>query len=640
MTITTRAWLVYQPPQQSLLSEILDCARAHQATLEPVSLEAFLADPGSLLDKTRHLVALLEADDLGALLQVAHERGATVGLLPLDGRSKICRIFRIPETLKDAMPLALESDAGVKLDLLLCNGEAAVWMVTLGEVPFIEMRRPVYQQPNFLQRAKTVIANVPELFRLRPRAVSMTLGADSEIRTALVGAIFIENATESLAAHLVDETISALDGKLSAIFVAPSSVVDYLGFLAAAFVSKARPANRLPSAVSYVRMAEITLEAASEMDYYLDGRRRSSRSLSLRVLPKAVVVNVGSSYLETQKASEDDKDIIKIQALPHGAERLEQIKSRLPLFSAAQEEDFKDLFVVLRDYARPSVSFGLLMVLSALLATLGLFLNNAPVVIGAMLLAPLMGPVVSIAMGILRNDRSLLRGALGVFATGTGLTLLVAALTTLALPYEQATDEIRARLQPNLLDLGVAIVSGIAAAYAHAKENVHQSLPGVAIAVALVPPACVMGIGLGWGAWEVFRGAGLLFLANLSGIALAGALSFLCLGFSPVLRVTRGFGFSVLLAGLISVPLYHSFMHTAVYDRIAHTLGGRTYALRGKSITLSDVSVQQMEDKIAVSAQLHSREPVAAEDIAVLRDVIEVQLEQPVLLDVSLRLTQ
>jgi uncharacterized membrane protein len=74
---------------------------------------------------------------------------------------------------------------------------------------------------------------------------------------------------------------------------------------------------------------------------------------------------------------------------------------------------------------------------------------------------------------------------------------------------------ILSRLQPNLLDLGVAIVSGIAAAYAHARESIQKSLPGVAVAVALVPPACVMGVGIGWLDWSIISGAGLLFLTNL-----------------------------------------------------------------------------------------------------------------------------
>ena len=216
----------------------------------------------------------------------------------------------------------------------------------------------------------------------------------------------------------------------------------------------------------------------------------------------------------------------------------------------------------------------------------------------------------------------------------------MAAFTALLLPYEQATDEIRARLQPNLLDLGVAIVSGIAAAYAHARENIQKSLPGIAIAVALVPPACVMGIGLGWMNWAVISGAGLLFLTNLIGITLAGIFTFLCLGFAPAFKVNRGLGFSVLLTVLISIPLYQTFMNTVVYQRIEKTVSTQTYQVNNKLLELSDVWASPMGDKIKILGQLHSSEPVDAADIAVLKDIIGSQLDKSVVLDVSLRLVQ
>jgi uncharacterized hydrophobic protein (TIGR00271 family) len=376
------------------------------------------------------------------------------------------------------------------------------------------------------------------------------------------------------------------------------------------------------------------------MKYFIDGRARRSAHIVLRVIPEAVTVNVGPGYQEAHQPGDDGKDVMRIAALPRGEDYLDRLSKRLPLFSAAREEDFEDVFVALRDYAHPSASFALLVALSTILATLGLFLNNAPVVIGAMLIAPLMGPVVSIAMGMLRNDRKLLRGALRVVLLGTALTVLIAALTTLLLPYEQVTEEIQARLQPNLLDLGVAVVSGLAAAYAHARESVQRSLPGVAIAVALVPPACVMGIGVGWYEWDVISGAGLLFLANLAGITLAGAFAFLCLGFATILKVNRSVGFFLLLTALVSVPLYHSFTNTVVYQRMAKTVSTRTYQVHGKSLELSAVSVRPTVGEIKVVAEVRSRATMETEDIAVLRDLIAEQLGQPVLLEASLYVVQ
>lgn len=635
MATINSGWLVYQPAQQHLLPHAQDCARYLGATLEPLDLASFIANAPAYLAKTRHVVTLLESIDLGPLLKCVHEHGAIVGLLPVHAKSKVCRLFGIAPAMEDAMPLALQSEDGVSLDLLLCNDEVVTWMVTLGDVPFIELRQFADQEGLLWQHVKAFPAGIRALFRLQPKTMTVTTAKDTEIKTAIIGVMVIQNDIESLMPHFANESTSILDGKLSAVLVAPSSIMDYLSFLMTAL----SPMPRLPRAISYIKTASMTLESAVEADYYLDGQRRSARQLAFRILPKAVTVNLGQDFVARQPTAEEN-DVKKVKTLPQGEERLRRLKQSLPLFSTAQDEDFKETFVMLRDNARLSVPFTLLMTLSAMLATFGLFLNSAPVVIGAMVLAPMMSPLVSLAMAILRNEGKLLKASLLTFVIGAGLTLLVAALTAMLLPYEQATAEISARLQPNLLDLGVAIVSGIAAAYAHARENVQKSLPGIAIAVALVPPACVMGIGLGWLDWAVISGAGLLFLTNLIGITLAGMFTFLCLGFAPAFKVNRGLGFSLLLIVLVSIPLYQAFMNTVVYQRIEKTISTQTYQVNGKRVELSNVSALPEGDKIKILAQLHSSEPILAEDFVALRDIIGDQLDKPVILDVSLRLVQ
>lgn len=636
MTTIKKAWLVHQPEQKHLIAHAQDCADHLDATLEAVELSGFIANASDYLQKKRHVVTLLESADLGALLKCTHEHGAIVGLLPVHANSKVCRLFGIASTMEDAMPLALEEESGISLDLLLCNDEVVTWLVILGDVPFIELRQIADQEGLFWQHVKAVPDSIRALFSLQPKSITVITPKDNKNQTAIIGAMVIENDIESLTSHFANQKTSPQDGSLSAVLVAPSSIMDYLSFFATAL----SPRPRVSKAIGYIKTKQMTLESPVEMDYQIDGQHRRARQLAFRILPKAVTVNVGGRFSAARQPTKDDKDIMKIQTLPQGEERLRRLKQSLPLFSTAQEDDFKDIFAMLRDYARLSVPFTLLMALSAMLATLGLFLNSAPVVIGAMVLAPLMAPLVSLSMAILRNDGKLLKGALIVLATGTGLTLLVAALAAILLPYEQATDEIRARLQPNLLDLGVAIVSGIAAAYAHARENVQKSLAGVAIAVALVPPACAMGVGLGWFDWAVFSGAGLLFITNLIGITLAAMFSFLFLGFAPTFKVNRGLGFSLVLMVLVSIPLYQAFKNTVVYQRMEKNISSQTYQVNGKTVELSGVSALPVGDKIKIMGELHSSETILAGDVAALRDIIGNQLDESVLLDVSLRLAQ
>ena len=183
--------------------------------------------------------------------------------------------------------------------------------------------------------------------------------------------------------------------------------------------------------------------------------------------------------------------------------------------------------------ARPRVDFFVMMALSSAIAALGLLLDSPAVIIGAMLVAPLMSAIVGVGLGVVLGGAGLVRKALWTAFQGTVLAIAVGALIGLLRADAVPTHEIMSRIRPGLLDLGVALVSGAAGAYALCRRDVSASLAGVAIAAALVPPLAVVGIGLSMGRWEVTLGALLLFLANFVAIASAGGLIFLLLGFAP-----------------------------------------------------------------------------------------------------------
>lgn len=146
-----------------------------------------------------------------------------------------------------------------------------------------------------------------------------------------------------------------------------------------------------------------------------------------------------------------------------------------------------------------------MMILSTLITAFGLYADSAPVIIGAMILAPLISPIVSFSMGLIRYDSNLLKVSFKTILIGTFASLLFASFVSIIIPLKVVTSEISARLTPTLLDLGIAVASGVAAAFAHAKEGIAKSLAGVAIAVALVPPLVVAGVGIGWMDWDVFQ---------------------------------------------------------------------------------------------------------------------------------------
>lgn len=191
---------------------------------------------------------------------------------------------------------------------------------------------------------------------------------------------------------------------------------------------------------------------------------------------------------------------------------------------------------MLERHAKSAPTYWLQLLLAMALATLGLVLGSTGVVIGAMLISPLMGPIVELGMGFavgspLLTIRSLARVAASIVGVVSS-----AALITLALPFQEVTGEIAARTLPTLLDLLVAICCALAAAFTAVRPGSEGAgaAAGTAIGIALVPPLCVVGFGLGTGRAEVAGGAALLFVTNFCAILLFTTLVFLLLAFDRV----------------------------------------------------------------------------------------------------------
>jgi len=200
-----------------------------------------------------------------------------------------------------------------------------------------------------------------------------------------------------------------------------------------------------------------------------------------------------------------------------------------------------------------SSHFAVMTLLSAGIAILGLLLSSPAVVIGAMLISPLMGPIIGLGFGIATFDWREIRRTLVPLVIGVILALLFCAVIALLSPLQTVTSEILSRTRPNLFDLLVALFSGLAGTYAMIRGR-HGAIVGVAIATALMPPLAVMGFGLATADWEVLAGSGLLFFTNLVTISAAAAVLARLYGFAANLspHQTR---LQVLLIILVLVAL-------------------------------------------------------------------------------------
>ncbi len=174
--------------------------------------------------------------------------------------------------------------------------------------------------------------------------------------------------------------------------------------------------------------------------------------------------------------------------------------------------------------------FMMLTALSTSIAAFGLIQSSAAVVIGAMLVAPLMTPMLGAGLALLQGNRNLLIDALRAVALGFALALAIGCLVGLLSPVKVLTSEMQARGAPTLLDLSVALLAGFAAAYAYARPHLLAALPGVAIAAALVPPIATTGVCLALGEVGVAAGAALLFGTNVVAIIVGATAAFYCFG--------------------------------------------------------------------------------------------------------------
>lgn len=179
----------------------------------------------------------------------------------------------------------------------------------------------------------------------------------------------------------------------------------------------------------------------------------------------------------------------------------------------------------------------LLLTLSVLIVTAGLIAENTPVVIGGMILAPLLSPLLLLSLSFVTGSVNGILHSFKVLALSIGLTLGISGLLTWSLERVTfAMHPIQAGITPNVYIL-IAFCSGIAAAFAWVKKDLAPSIAGVAIAVSLLPPLCIAGIGLALHTVDLSRESLVLFSANVSGILLAAMIVFLILGFHPAGKV-------------------------------------------------------------------------------------------------------
>lgn len=295
-----------------------------------------------------------------------------------------------------------------------------------------------------------------------------------------------------------------------------------------------------------------------------------------------------------------------------------------------------------------SYSYVFLVATSCGIATLGLMLNSAAVIIGAMLVAPLMGPIVLLGFAIARTDVELVIRSAKAIAVGILAALAISVLIVKLSPYIPPTPEILARTNPNLFDLLVAVLSGMVAGYAVTHRKIG-TVAGVAIATALMPPLAASGYGLATGDMRIFQGAFFLFLTNMLAIAFSVATMAMWYGFGN-LRTPKNLIWQTTAAGVVlvvlSIPLVRtldeSVAKTLTQNQVEDVLR-QDLKLEGASLDKLDVRITEGQP-VAISAVVYTREfDRTAHDRLLpklrqrLEHPVELALDQVVLGDALMR---
>lgn len=311
---------------------------------------------------------------------------------------------------------------------------------------------------------------------------------------------------------------------------------------------------------------------------------------------------------------------------------LENVRIK-PLFGR-DEQEINALRQRLDEISTLSVEFIVLLSASTLIATLGLFQNSAAVIIGAMIIAPLMKPLMGLAYGSLIANRYLILRSIITISVGTVISVLIAFILSTFLNSIEVTTEIASRTRPNLLDMGVAIFAGCAGAYCQTRKELADTLAGVAIAVALVPPIGVIGIGLALGQDKIFMGAILLYATNLVGITFAAILVFILMGYGPIKKAKNSVLVSLALVTFLGIPLALSMKELLLEDQLASKI---RQILREKTYTFRDVQLQKVEVKgfrepmeVTATIMANNEDKISANQVKMVQNFLIEQTKIPI----------
>jgi len=615
MTYFSTAYFIYNDDSKYLIEDMESNEFGTEIT--SYNIDYFIVNIKNISQYIKHIVVSVPEDDIARIFDIAYKYDMSIGIVPISSSKNLIKNLHTSNNIKENIELSLRDDCK-PIDLLNINGNIVYSQSIIGEVPLFGEKLN-HIKSSFL---KTIIYSIKKFFSIKLQKFEITTKNGQKIVTAGSSVKILNHNSKGFITNLFDFKHSMRDGKITALIISPYSVYEYIQLLTSIFQNYKKKKS-LPKSIGYIQSESLTIEASSSKTITIDNDKKINLPIECQIIPDAIKLNASEKYwIENEKVT-STKETVKTSNLPDANETTKYISEHIPFITSASEERFKELFQILRNDAKTNKTYIILMILSTLLASFGLFANSTAVIIGAMLVAPLMIPIVSISMGLLRADSNIISDSLIKIGIGIFVALFASSMLSFLLPNFELTDEMTSRINPTLLDLGVAILSGIAAAYSKSFKEIAQNLAGVAIAVALVPPLAVAGIGLGYGEIYTFLGAFLLFFTNLVGIIIAAVITFWLLGFSSVVKSKKSVAFVFALLVAVSFPLYISYDNMIEKYKMVKMIKTHRFIVNNKYIIVDSANVILQGDIKILNLELLVRESLNKKDLETLNIKIQ-----------------
>ncbi|HKM31889.1 MAG: TIGR00341 family protein [Bacteroidales bacterium] len=262
-----------------------------------------------------------------------------------------------------------------------------------------------------------------------------------------------------------------------------------------------------------------------------------------------------------------------------------------------------------------------ILIFAILIASLGLNVNSTAVIIGAMLISPLMGPIIGMGLALGINDYELLKKSMRSYLIATVISIITATLFFFVSPLDHPQSELLARTSPTIYDVFIALIGGLAGFIALSTKDKGNVIPGVAIATALMPPLCTAGYGIAIGSWRFFMGAFYLYFINTVFIVVATFLGTRIRGYSPKVfqekrreQAVKRYILAIVIVTMVpSLILTIDIVRTTLYESDANhyieqafsfpetQIISRTISYKEKSIDLMLIGNEVPEESLSLS---------------------------------------